>query len=116
MEYLATDPKSGHHLFQCPPAGCSLKKRSSGVVRYCNTKAHWEDPQWRRLYRRRQVIERMFSSLKRSRLLDRHQHVRKRKIEAHVGLPVLTYLATMLARVQSGSSDRIRHMRLRVGL
>ena len=98
------------------------------MVRYCNTTVHWEDPannlralgvvsrsdpQWRRLYRRRPVIERMFSSLKRSRLLDKHQYVRKRKIEAHVSLSVLTYLATMLARVQSGTLDRIRHMRVR---
>ena len=99
------------------------------MVRYCNTKAHWEDPannlrvlgvvsrsdpQWRRLYRRRQVIERMFSSLKRSRLLNRHQYVRKRKIETHVGLSVLTYLATMLSRVQAGDLGRVRHMRVRV--
>ena len=40
MVYLGTDPKSGHHLFRCPPAGCRLKKRSSGMIRYCNTKAH----------------------------------------------------------------------------
>ena len=130
MEYLGTDPNSGHHLFRCPPAGCRLKKRSTGMVRYCNTKAHWEDPannlrvlgvvsrsdpQWRKLYRRRQVIERMFSSLKRSRILNKHQYMRKRKIKAHAGLSVLTYLATMLARVQAGSLDKIRHMRLRVG-
>ena len=130
MEYLGTDPQSGHHLFRCPPAGCRLKKRSSGMVRYCNTKAHWEDPgsnlrvlgvisrsdpEWSRLYRRRQVIERMFNSLKRSRILNKHQYVRKRKIEMHVSVSVLTYLATMLARVQAGTLDKIRHMRLKVG-
>ena len=98
------------------------------MARYCNTKMHWEDPasnfrvlgivsrsdpQWARLYRRRPIIERLFSSLKRSRLLDRHQYLRKRKVEAHVGLSALTYLATMLARVQAGTQDRMRHMRLR---
>ena len=129
MEYLGTSPKTGYHLFRCPPAGCRLKKRSSGAIRYCVTKTHWEDPasnlrvlgvvsrsdpQWRRLYRRRQVIERMFSSLKRSRLLNKHQYVRKRKIEMHVAVSVLTYLATMLTRVQAGDLSRIRHMRVRV--
>ena len=37
MDYVVTDPKTGHHLFRCPPAGCRLKKRSSGAVRYCNS-------------------------------------------------------------------------------
>ena len=130
MDFLGTDPKSGWHLFQCPPAGCQLKARSRLMARYCNTTAHWEDPasnyrvlgvvsrsdpQWSRLYRRRPIIERLFSSLKRSRLLNKHQYVRKRKIEAHVGMSTLTYLATMLARVQAGAPYRMRHMRLRVG-
>ena len=57
----------------------------------------------------------MFSSLKRSRLLNRHQYVRKRKIEMHVFMSVLTYLATMLARVRAGTPDKVRHMRIRVG-
>ena len=129
MDFLGTDPKTGRHLFRCQPAGCRLKARSRLMARYCNTTAHWEDPasnlrvlgvvsrsdpQWRRLYRRRQVIERMFSSLKRSRLLNKHQYVRKRKIEMHAGLSVLTYLATMLARVRAGDLGRMRHMRVRV--
>ena len=130
MDFLGTDPKSGYHVFQCPPTGCKLKVRSRLMARYCNTKMHWEDPasnfrvlgivsrsdpEWARLYRRRPIIERLFSSLKRSRLLDRHQYVRKRKIEAHVGLSTMTYLATMLSRVQDGTLDKMRHMRIRVG-
>ena len=130
MAYLGTSAKTGYHLFRCPPAGCRLKQRSRLFAQYCNTKVHWEDPasnlrvlgvvsrsdpQWAKLYRRRPVIERLFSSLKRSRLLNRHQYMRKRKIETHVGLSTLTYLATMLVRVRAGDLGRMRHMRVRVG-
>lgn len=125
MEYLLT--KRGMHKFRCPPGGCALKARSSGAVRYCDTAALWVDPsdnyralgvvaraspEWKRLYARRQVIERMFGSLKRSRLLDRHQYVRRDKVELHLGLSVLTYLATMLTRLDAGDAGRLRHMRI----
>ena len=56
----------------------------------------------------------MFGSLKRSRLLDRHQHARRDKVELHLGLSVLTYLATMLTWVNAGDIGRLRHMRIRV--
>ena len=62
----------------------------------------------------RQGIERFFSSAKRSRLLDKHQYVDMRKIEAHVALSMLTYLATMYARIEAGDADRMRHMRIQV--
>ena len=129
MEYLLTDPKTGLHKFRCPASGCWLKARSSGAARYCDTTELWLDPadnpralgivyrdspEWRGLYKRRQVIERMFGSLKRSRLLDRHQYVRRDKIELHLGLSVLTYLATMLTRADAGDTERLRHMRIRV--
>ena len=130
MEYLGTHPKTGLHKFRCPPSGCALKARSrGGAVRYCDTTELWLDPadnyralgivyrdspEWRRLYKRRQVIERMFGSLKRSRLLDRHQYVRRDKVEFHLGLATLTYLATMLARVDAGDAKRLRRMRIRV--
>ena len=129
MEYLLTDSKTGLHKFRCPPEGCALKERSSGAVRYCDTAALWVDPsdnyralgvvaraspEWQKLYARRQVIERMFGSLKRSRMLDRHQYVRRDKVELHLGLSVLTYLATMLARLDAGDAGRLRHMRIKV--
>ena len=131
MEYLLTDPKTGLHKFRCPPGGCALKARSrGGAVRYCDTTELWLDPadnpralglvyrdspEWRRLYKRRQMIERMFGSLKRSRLLDRHQYVRRDKVELHLGLSTLTYLATMLTRVDAGDAGRLRHMRVGIG-
>ena len=34
MDFLGTDPKSGWHLFRCPPEGCKLKARSRLMARY----------------------------------------------------------------------------------
>ena len=129
MDYIRT-ASNGHHLFRCPPGGCALKARSNGAMRYCDIPDYWQDPQdnlravgvvaraspeWKELYNRRQVIERMFGSLKRSRLLNRHQYLARRKVEVHITMSVLTYLATMLVRVLAGDMDRIRRMRIGVG-
>ena len=59
-------------------------------------------------------IERAFRSLKHSRLLNQHQYLKREKIEMHVNMSALTYLATMLARVQAGDMERIRHMNVGV--
>ena len=87
---------------------------------------HWENPEdnlrvisvvarasseWKKMYRKRTIIERGFSSLKRSRLLDKHQYLTQRKIRTHAALSVLTYVATMLAHVLAGDVERIRRMR-----
>ena len=128
MVYTGTDGRTGRHAFRCPPAGCRLKSRSSGAMLYCDPTPHWEDPmnnlrvlgivaraspEWKKIYRRRPIIERLFGSMKRTRLLDKHQYRGQRKIEAHVLLSVLTYLATMLVRVRAGDMKRLRHMRIR---
>ena len=130
MQYLRTDAKTGHHLFRCPPAGCAMKAKISGLSSYCDGTELWVDPfdnlraiglvaragaKWQRLYARRQGIERMFGSLKRSRLLNQHLYVWRDKVELHLGLAILTYLATMLTRLEAGDGDRIRHMRIKVG-
>ncbi len=130
MEYVGTDQETGWHKFRCPPSGCAMKARSNGAMRYCDTAALWVHPEenlralgvvaragprWPELYRRRQVIERMFGSLKRSRLLNKHQHLRSDKIEFHVGMSVLTYAATTLTHVQARDPEKMRNMRIRVG-
>ena len=130
MVYLGTDPKTGYHLFRCSPTGCSLKAKSNGAMRYCDISRMAEDPmnnlrvlgivaraspQWKALYKRRPIIERMFGSMKRMRLLDKHQYRSRRKIEMHIALSSLTYLATMLGHVRAGDMARIRHMRIPVG-
>ena len=128
MEYVQTDPKTGRHQFRCPPGGCALKPKSSGAMLYCNpAETHWEDPadnlrvlgvvardsdEWKALYAKRQTIERVFGSLKRSRILDQHQYLTDKKIAAHIAFSTLTYAATMLARVDLEGVDTIRNMRL----
>lgn len=46
------------------------------------------------------------------RLLDKHQHLQKRKVEMHFNLSTLAYIGTMLGRTMAGDVDRIRHIRV----
>ena len=127
MEYVATYRKKGH-LFRCTPAGCALRAKWDGA-NYCRD-VHFEqvtgdqlrkvgrlaraNPRWRRLYRKRQTIERLFRSLKHSRLLNQHRYRGMAKIALHASLSILTCLGTMLLRVQAGDLDKIRQMRLKM--
>ena len=127
MDYIGTDPEQGH-LFRCSVGGCHLKNKVH-FTRYCDS-AHYEQPTgdllrrvgrlprtsrlWRRLYRKRPVIERLFSSMKRSRLLNKHRCRGLRKIRLHAALSTLTYLGTMLMRVQASDMSRMRRMRIRM--
>ena len=127
MEYLNTDPQTGKHLYQCPPGGC-IRKLQGRLFPQCND-SHWEDPnddirvigivarasqEWEEKYKKRTVIERGFSSMKRSRLLNKHMYTEQSKIRAHVALATLTYAATMLGHMLAKDPDSIRRMRLRV--
>ena len=96
MEYVRTDPETGHHLFRCPAEGCRLKEEGSKGWRHCDTEV-WEDPmdnlrvvgivarqseEWDRHYAKRQSVERLFSSTKHSRLLDSHRFLGARESPA----------------------------------
>ena len=126
MEYVRTDAEKGH-LFRCRQKGCRLKNRT-GLTRYCDIEYYEElegdalrkvgrlvrtTRRWKRLYKRRTIIERSFHSLKHSRLLNQHRFRGLRKVRLHATLALLTYCATMLARVQAGQMDRMRIMRIR---
>lgn len=126
MEYVRTDPEG--HLFRCPEKGCRLKNRV-GLTLYCDIEYHETlegdalrkvgrlvrtTRRWKRLYKRRTTVERAFRSLKHSRLLNQHQFQGLAKIRLHSSLSLLTYCATMLARVQAGQIDEMRKMRVRV--
>ena len=127
MDYVRTDRGKGH-LFRCPPGGCHLKDRIA-FSRYCDSEHHERlagDPEllrkvgrlprvgrrWASLYRRRQTVERWFNSVKASRLLTGHRYRQRRKVTLHASLSVLTYSATMLARLQVGDYADMRQMRL----
>ena len=53
--------------------------------------------------------------MKRSRILNRHQLLSMKKVAAHSALSTLTYLATMLARVEAGEIGNMRLMSIRFG-
>ena len=69
---------------------------------------------WKRLYRRRPIIERSFYSLKHSRAAQQHRFRGLAKVRLHASLALLSYCATMLARVQAGQMDKMRRMRVQV--
>ena len=69
---------------------------------------------WRKIYIKRGVIERWFSSAKRSRLLDRHQLLNMGKIGLHVNVSMLAWLLTALARLMADDYRRMRHMYFRL--
>ena len=128
MEYVRTDPETGHHLFRCPAEGCHLKAKNSGAVLYCDSEV-WEDPmenlrvmgtvwrgseEWSEHYAKRMSIERIFRSLKHSRGLEGHQFRSMAKIRLLASLSLLTYQATALARVRGDQAETILHMRVLV--
>ncbi len=124
MEYVKTDKQTGQHLFRCQQGGCPLQSKRG--IRYCDYEI-WEDPAkeprivgaiarasplWKKLYKMRWSIERLFGSAKRSRNLDQHCFRGMRKNLLHATLSMLTYSATALARLNVGDGKRMRVMRV----
>ncbi len=68
--------------------------------------------EWKKQYAKRTIIERMFSSLKRSRGLEPHRVRRLRRITLHACLSLLTYQATALASIETGDAANLRRMRV----
>ena len=68
------------------------------------------------MYKKRTVVERTFSSLKRSQgCLIKHQYLTQGKVRAHIALSVLTYVGTMLVRESWLEMWKgMRQMRIRV--
>lgn len=69
---------------------------------------------WKRLYKMRWSIERIFRSLKHSRGLEHHSFRGIRKITLQATLSVLTYQATAPARLQSGNPKNLRRMTVKL--
>ena len=128
MEYVRTDPETGHHLFRCPAGGCPLKQSGTKATTHCDSEV-WEDParnprvlgpiprfseRWKWLYSLRMSIERTFGSLKHSRGLEGHCARGLKKIRLQATMSVLTYQATVLGRLKAKDPDRMRRMRIRV--
>ena len=128
MEYVRTDPETGHHLFRCPREGCRLLEEGTKPLRHCDHEV-WEDPmanlrvvgvlsklspEWKKLYRLRMGIERTFRSLKHSRGLEQHCARGIKNISLQATLSVLTYQATMVARLKVGDVSGMRRMTVRI--
>ena len=111
MDYVRSERGKGH-LFRCKAEGCHLKGDKPWLGRNCENEHYegWDgellrrigrlpraSKRWARIYKQRTQVERMFGSLKRSRLLDTHWYLGIEKVRLHVGLSLLTYTATMLA-------------------
>ena len=126
MEYVRTDKGKGH-LFRCTDPECPMRTQSPYLGLRC-PQEHYEGwggdllrkvgrlpragRRWRRIYRRRTVIERMFGSMKRSRLLDFAICLNIKRMRLHVALSLLTYAGTMLARLLAGEYHRRLDMRV----
>ena len=127
MEYVSTDRKRGH-LFRCTAGGCHLKGKVL-ATRFCNSQ-HYEKPEgkllrivgmlprfteaWKVEHKKRTTIERYFSSVKHSRLMDQHRYIGIVKVSLHVLLSMLTYLATSLAHLQADDYAHMQHMRIKL--
>ena len=127
MTWLGMDPDGAHH-FRCPPEGCRLKDKVDWS-RYCDSE-HSEMPEgrllrimgivprfskaWKELYKKRTAIERWFSSGKRSRLLNSHQHLTKAKIELHAEMSMLASLLTALTHLKANDYEHMRHMTIKL--
>ena len=127
MRYVRTDRGKGH-LFRCNPDdgdGCPLKDSAPWLGARCASQHHetWggdllrrvgrlprASRRWARLYNLRASVERMFGSLKRSRLLAQHSCYGLRRVRLHVALSLLTYAGSMLARLLAGDVAHIRDM------
>ena len=114
-EYVETDPEWGH-LFRCPAEGCSHERyvkpegrllRIVGLLPRCSE-------EWKAEYKKRPTIERFFSSDKHSRMLDTHRCLNGQKVELHVAMSMLAYLATALAHLQADDYAHMRHMRIQL--
>ena len=127
MEFVQTDPRTKRHLYRCRPEGCRLKTEGMRGILHCDDEA-WFDPEdnpramgaiprnsreWRRLYRKRWSVERIFNSLKHSRLLERHRYRGMAKLRTHVISTVVGFLSTMLAHLQQDNVDHMVRMKVR---
>lgn len=128
MKYVRTDPDSGCHLYRCQDGGCHLRHSGRGGIIYCDSHV-WEDPsnnirlfgkirrqssEWKRLYRKRYGIERVFKRLKQSRRLEDHCVRGKDRIALLCMMSTLVYQATALKAVVYGRFADMRWMRRKV--
>ncbi len=127
MAFAETDPVTNRHLYRCRPEGCRMKTEGLPWMAHCDDE-HWFDPEdnprvmgnvrrnsveWKRLYRKRWSVERVFSSLKDSRLLEKHRYRGMDKVRSHVISTVAAFVATTLAHLQKDDVNHLAFMQVR---
>ena len=111
MEFIWTDPQTGHHLYRCPASGCSRSGQKLGYAT-CGDES-WEDPEqdirlfggkirraspeWALKYAKRWSVERLFSLWKYPGRLEQHCYMGLAKIRLHPLLQMLVSLAEKTA-------------------
>ena len=70
--------------------------------------------EWSEHYAKRQAVERLFGSLKRSRNLEVHFSRNINRMRLHATLSLVAYQATALARAKEDELDNLRQMRVGV--
>ncbi|MDE2938875.1 MAG: transposase [Chloroflexota bacterium] len=127
MQYVKTNKKEGH-LYRCHPQGCKLKNSKAGAITHCDGWS-WEQPEsnlriisriprstrtWKRLYTKRQSIERVFKGQKESRRLEAHCVRGMRKITLHCLMSTLAFQVTALNNRLQGIKEEANWMVRRI--
>ena len=114
MEFMGTDPVTGHHGFRCPLEGCHRRQGPFRGVSVCDDVV-WEDPdedpyilggtvsrastEWEMLYAIRWEVERYFSVLKDNHWVEDHRCRGLARVALHVLVGILMYQAMALDRM-----------------
>ena len=118
MEYIRTDPDTGHHLYRCPAGGCARRQTVLGYaaggdearegperdVRLFGGRIRRGSPEWDTACHKRWSVERVFSRRKYPGRLERHKYFGLRRVSAHTRLQMLLSLAERLAQVKAAAA------------
>ena len=131
MQYVYTDTETGKHLYACPEQKCKWNRIPDVEGKQHCGLACWLDPSknlrliggliarasglWNELYHKRQSIERIFKSMKQSRCLGRPNRMGMLNVCHHALMSSMSYIMTMLAKLNAGATEDTRWMVRRVG-
>ena len=119
MDYVGTHIGTGYRLYRCPAGGCDRQERVKGYTT-CNSD-HWEDPErnvrlfggrirrgspeWKRAYRKRWSVERVFARWNAFGRMRRHYFRDRAAIHLHMQLQMLSDQAAALAKLNAAPME-----------
>ena len=118
MEYLRTEPDTGHHLYRCPAGGGVRRQTVLGYaaggdaaledpeqnIRLFGGRIRRGRPEWHTAYHKRWSVERVFSRRKDPGRLEPHRYYGLRRVSAHARLQMLLSLAERLTQVKAAAA------------